>query len=358
MRLYLIGAGVSARTHVAAAAKLGEPVELRVADPNAETLAGFLEAFPEATGYASAEEMLAAEQAREDDVAIVATPPRFHFAPAVAAARSGRHVLCEKPLAMTVDEAEEMLRVATEHGVLFGSCSTRFRGLPHNEAVKAVMATGVLGDLVHLDFVTRSPRSRAGIEYQPSSRWFLDSRMSGGGVVMDWGPYDMSTLFDLLQPTRVEMVDAWMAKTRTGADPEGVVHDTESTAGAALRVTRQDGSVLRVNYQRANATHGEEFARAELEGTLAALRWTPFDSHQPVQLRTDAEGEPREETVEPPERDDLSIFDRPLVHFVAALRGRPSLAAIGPIAVDEFRCVRGVYDTARTGRPTVVEVRR
>jgi len=113
-----------------------------------------------------------------------------------------------------------------------------------------------------------------------------------------------------------------------------------------------------VNYQRANGTHAEEFARAELEGTRGSLRWTPFDSQQPVHLRTDADGEPREEVVEPPERDDLSIFDRPLVHFVDAMRGRPSLAALGAIAVDEFRCVRGVYDTARTGIPTVVEVRR
>ncbi len=112
MRLYLVGAGVIARTHVAAAGKLGALDELRVVDPNREALAGFLDAFPEAVGFAGAEEMLAAEPGRDDDVVIVATPPRFHREPAIAAARSGRHVLCEKPLAMTVGEAEEMLRAA------------------------------------------------------------------------------------------------------------------------------------------------------------------------------------------------------------------------------------------------------
>src|SRR3954452_13540177 len=136
MRLYLIGAGVIARTHAEAAGKLGEPIELRVADPASEVLAGFLEAFPQAVGYPGAEAMLGAEAAADGDIVIVATPPVFHSGPAIAAARSGRNVLCEKPLALSVAEAEEMLHAADEHGVLFGSCSTRFRGLPHNEAVK------------------------------------------------------------------------------------------------------------------------------------------------------------------------------------------------------------------------------
>jgi predicted dehydrogenase len=175
---------------------------------------------------------------------------------------------------------------------------------------------------------------------------------------MDWGPYDLSTLFDLLDPARVEIVDAWMTQTRTGADPADVVHDVESSAGAALRVTRADGTVVHVNYQRANATHGEELARAELEGTRGSLRWTPFDSQQPVFLRTDAGGEPREQVVDPPERSELTIFDHPLVYFAAAVRGRPSPASLGAAALDEFRCVRGVYDTAASGEPTVVEVHR
>lgn len=357
MRVYLIGAGVIARTHADAAAKLGEPVELRVADPNATVLAGFSAAYPDALTFSSAEDMLASEPAADDDVVLVATPPAIHAGPAVAALRSGRHVLCEKPLAMSVEEAEEMLAAAQAAGRLFGSCSTRFRALPHTDAVKGVRASGVLGDVYHLSFVTKWPRSRAGIEYQPASRWFLDSRLSGGGVVMDWGPYDMSTLFDLLEPSAVEVVDAWIAQPRTGADPTDVVFDTETHAGATLRFTTADG-VVRVDYERANGTHGEEVARAEFEGTRGAVHWTPFDSQQPVFLRTDRDGEIVEEEVPPPPRSDLTIFDRPLVSFVDAVRGRPSPATLGAAAVDEFRCLRAIYETARTGVAVRIEVRR
>jgi predicted dehydrogenase len=358
MRLYLIGAGVIARTHVAAAAHLGVPVEVRVADPAPAVLADFLTAHPDAAGFASAEAMLAAEAPALDDVVVVATPPVFHAETAIAAARSGRAVLCEKPLAMTVGEAERMLQAAETAGVLFGTCSTRFRGLPHTEAVKRVLASGVLGEVRALDFATVWPRSRAGIEYQPSSRWFLDSAKSGGGVVMDWGPYDVSTLFDLLRPVAVEVQDAWLAQPRTGADPADVVFDVESSAGAALRFTSADGAVVHVAYRRASGTHETERARAELAGTTGALRWTPFDSQQPVLLRTDAAGAVQEEEVPPAARSPLSIFDRPLVEFWAALQGRPSLATTGALAVDEFRVLRAIYDVAATGVPARVEVHR
>ena len=62
--------------------------------------------------------------------------------------------------------------------------------------------------------------------------------------------------------------------------------------------------------------------------------------------------------VTPPERSPLSIFDRPLVEFWGALQGRPSRAAVGTTAIDEFRVLQAIYDVARTGVAARVEVRR
>jgi predicted dehydrogenase len=356
VRLYLIGAGVIARTHATAAAKLDEPVELHVADPSAAARAAFAAEHPAAAGYASAAEMLAAP-ARDDDIVIVATPPGFHHGTAVQALRSGRHVLCEKPLAMTADEATDLLRVAQEAGRMLGSCSTRYRTLPHNEAVKSVLASGVLGELLHLEFVTRFTRSRAGIEYQPGSRWFLDRSKSGGGVLMDLGPYDVSTLFDLLRPTRIEIRDAWLGRALTAADPADTVFDIETEVGAALRIHRADGTAIPVTYGRATGTQATERAHGELVGTTGSVRWTPFDSHAPVVLRRDVDGVVVEVEVPPPPRPDLEIFDRPLVFFHAAMRGRPSPAALGAAAVDEFLVLRAIDEVAATGVPAAVDIR-
>lgn len=356
MRLYLVGAGVIARTHAAAAAKLEEDVEIHVADPSAAVLDAFAREHPPAAGFASADDMLGATQAREEDVVVIATPPSAHLGPALAALRTGRHVLCEKPLAMNAGEAEELLRASESAERLLGVCSTRFRGLPHTEAVKAVLASGELGEPYAMAFATRWARSRAGIEYQPASRWFLDASKSGGGVVMDWGPYDMSTLFDLLDPVRVEVRDAWVARPVTGADPSDVTFDVETDAGAALRVTRRDGTVLPVAFSRASGTHATEVGHAEISGTHGAVHWTPFDSSRPVRVRTDAEGAIAEREVEPPPRPDITILERPLLPFIDAVRGRPSLATVGRRAVAEFLVLQAIYAAVRSGAPQVVEV--
>ncbi len=355
MRLYLIGAGVIARTHAETSTKLGEPVDLRVADPNAAVLTGFVEAFPGTPSFATADAMLASEPARDDDIVIVATPPFAHRAAAVAALASGRNVLCEKPLAMTAAEADEMLSIARRHGRMLGCCSTRFSGLPHTEAVKRTLASGMLGEIYHVNFVNRWSRSRSGIEYQPDSRWFLDSSRSGGGVLMDWGPYDISTLDDLFSPEEVEISDAWSSRIRTAIDPADTPFDVETQAGASM-VLRSADRAIRVSYQRASASHCEDFARAEIEGTLGALRWTPFDSHQPVFLRRDANGVAVEETVPPGERGPYTIFEHPLVFFVDAVHGRPSRATVDARAVGRFRWLRAIYDCERTGERQRVEL--
>jgi hypothetical protein len=175
---------------------------------------------------------------------------------------------------------------------------------------------------------------------------------------MDLGSYDVSILFDLLRPVAVEVQDAWIAQPVTGADPQDVVFDVETSAGAAMRFIQEDGTVVHVAYRRATGTHEVEHARAQLAGTHGVVRWTPIDSHAPVLVRTDALGEVHEEGVVPPPREPLSIFDRPLVEFWAALQGRPSRAAVGSAAIDEFRVLQAMYAVARTGTPQRIEVTR
>ncbi len=354
MRLLLIGGGVIARTHAAASRLLGERVELAVADPSLHALAGFVAEHPTARTFDDAARMLA-EPARDDDIVIVATPPRMHADPAVAALASGRHVLVEKPLALTVEEGERMLAAAEAAGRLLGVCSTRFRGLPHTEAVKAAVAGDLIGEPYLLRFQTAWARSRAGIEYQPQSRWFLDRSQAGGGVLMDWGPYDISTLLDLLRPERIEVRDAWLGSPRTSGDPGDVVHDVESHAGASLRARLPGGQVLPIVFERANHTSGEPRAVAELLGERGALRWVPFDSAQPVLHHTERNGEQVVDELPRPPVLPYTPFERPLVFFHRHLRGLPSFAAVGDAVVDELRLLRALYDVADDGVPRSVE---
>lgn len=70
-----------------------------------------------------------------DDFVVVAAPPFTHHEETIAALESGRHVLCEKPLAPTLDEAKAMLATAREHDRLLGSCSCRHYRTPGTERV-------------------------------------------------------------------------------------------------------------------------------------------------------------------------------------------------------------------------------
>jgi predicted dehydrogenase len=301
-----------------------------------------------------------AEPARRDDIVIIATPPATHTALGRAALASGRHVLCEKPLAMSRSEAESMLMEARVANRLLACCSCRFLGQPTTEEVKRLLHTGELGDPYHLTFVHRQARSRSGIEYQPQSRWFLDSTQSGGGVLMDWGPYDVALLHDLLAPVRVDVLAAWIASPSTDIDPRDVPFDVETHAGASLHYHLPGGARLPVTYERASCSHGQERANVELECTLGAVRWEwiMWSREGTLTRSFDRGGTLQEETMTLRNRSGLSHFERPLHSFYRRIHGESAPILINEDAVFAFSVLRAIYDCAGTSRPQTVATRQ
>ena len=357
LRIYLIGAGYIAREHAAAIPLLpgAASVELAVADPSPVAREGFLERFPGTRVVADATELLA-EPARATDIVIVATPPFTHHDLTVRALESGRHVLCEKPLAMDVAEAEAMVAAARTAGRLLGDCSSRFVGLPTTRMVRELVRAGDLGPLSQATFVHRARRARTGIDYLPETTWFLDSRRSGGGVLMDWGCYDLTTLIDVLRPVQVDVASAWSVNPEIAVDlPPGVVYDTDQHVGASLVFHREDGGRVPVVYERAAATHGEERQVVEIEGRRGAVRWDWLDwvGDGSVTITTDRDGQPAEMTHHPG-RPSIPAHQRPLIAFATMVRGEPSDSVTGEAALFSFRCLRAIQDAARTGQPRTV----
>jgi predicted dehydrogenase len=359
MRFYLVGAGVISRTHADAIKKLAEEetVEIRVADPNQAALVSFTEKHPEAAAYTDAKMMLA-EEAREDDIVIVATPPFTHFPLSLLALESGRHVLCEKPLVMNGEESEKLLEAAERNNRLLGCCSVRFVGLSKTEQVKKYIQSGKLGEIYKVSFLFRSHRGRPGVEYQPESRWFLDRAKAAGGVVMDWGPYDFSVLNDLLQPAGIEVAAAWTNKPETQADPKDTVYDVEGHAGAMLKYTTNDGNTVWVQYERASCTHGEAYCHVEIEGTLGAVKWSPYFESDEVLYKHDSNGEVVTEPMTLPHQGKFGYMDHPVLYFYRKVKGLPSPAIVNERAVFNFQCLQAIYDCAASGLPQKVRARQ
>jgi predicted dehydrogenase len=348
-RIYLVGAGTVANFHADAIPALPGDRTVAVADPDDEARAAFTDGY-DARAFESAEAMLD-EPAREDDIVVVATPPFVHRDPVETALASGRHVLCEKPLALNREEAAAMVSAAESADRLLGSCNCRFAGLPTTDRVRTALDDGTVGEPYHATFVTRQQRSRTGIEHNEGSRWFLDASRSGGGTLMDWGPYDAAILDEALTPEAVTVDHAWTARPETAADPD-VTNDVEQHVGAAMRVHRDDGD-LSLRYERAACTHGEPGSTYRIEGSKGAIEWewkTGGEGEATVTVGRDVDGVVETETTEF-ELDGLGVHDKPLVYFDRVVRGESAPIATGRDALFRFGLLRTVYDAAAQGEP-------
>lgn len=147
----------------------------------------FAEKFDAEHAYTSYEEML-----RNPDVTVVAihTPNSQHPEQAIAAARAGKHVFCDKPIALTVADAEKMVAECKKAGVKFG-VNFHNRFLPAFNETKRIIASGEIGDVVLVE-LEASPGARPGGSL---SSWRVDPAMSGLGTTMSVGVH----LYDILR---------------------------------------------------------------------------------------------------------------------------------------------------------------
>ena len=135
---------------------------------------------------------------RQDIQAVViATPTKFHMPLAIQALKSGKHVLCEKPLGRTVAEAETILQTVLPGQILHSGFN--YRHLSHVKRAKSIIDSGVLGDLMFF-------RSRFGNGGRPhyEQEWCTQKDLGGGGVTIEQAIH----VFDLVpflfdKPTRI-----------------------------------------------------------------------------------------------------------------------------------------------------------
>jgi 1,5-anhydro-D-fructose reductase (1,5-anhydro-D-mannitol-forming) len=160
----------------------------------------FAKRFKAARAYTSYEELL-----RNPEVTVVAihTPNSQHAAQAIAAARAGKHVFCDKPLATAVADAERMLRECEKAGVKLG-VNFHNRCMPSFVETRRLIAGGVIGE-VRMVQIETSPGARA---EERAGTWRLDAAQAGLGTTYSIGVH----IFDILRyllASEVMMVSAF-----------------------------------------------------------------------------------------------------------------------------------------------------
>jgi len=134
--------------------------------------------------YGTYEEMAEAEAAREDGIEAVSivTPNHMHFAPAEAFLKRGIHVICDKPMTATMDEAAQMEKVVKESDALF-VLTHNYTGYPMIRQARDMVATGELGEirLVQVEYPQDWLTAPAENEGVKQAVWRTDPAQSGAG---------------------------------------------------------------------------------------------------------------------------------------------------------------------------------
>ena len=134
----------------------------------------------------------------EVGLVVVGTPPAAHANPVLAALAAGKDVVCEKPFALSVDEADRMLDSAASHGRLLTVFQSR-RWDPDYLAMRDVVRSGRIGDPFYME-------SFIGGYDHPCDFWHSHEPISGG-TIYDWGSHYFDWILQLF-PARVETVAA------------------------------------------------------------------------------------------------------------------------------------------------------
>jgi predicted dehydrogenase len=192
----LLGAGDIVRKRVAAALG-GTPGSelLAVARARAELAASFAASVGAKRSYGDWRDLLAD---KEIDGVYIATPVHLHAGQAIAAAEAGKHVLCEKPMAMNTAECDRMIASCRAGGVTLGVAYYR-HFYPVIARIKQILASGEIGRPVlaqisvfeHFNPAPGEPR-----------HWFVKAAEAGGGPMFDFGCHRLEVLLNLFGSVR------------------------------------------------------------------------------------------------------------------------------------------------------------
>ncbi len=224
MRGAIIGFGVIAsQGHTPALLQMSAHEILAVVDPIPARRQAAREMIPGVLIFDSHQELLEADLAL--DFVDIATPPCAHLEIALAAARRGLHVLMEKPITTSVNQARALLRAARDHQVTIFPCHN-YKYAPVVQEMRRVAESGHIGEVRSASLTTfRTSHAKGTLDWRPD--WRREKDFAGGGVAMDHGShtcYLASMFFGGVAPDR--------ASARTFQLDPG--HDTEDNLCCTL----------------------------------------------------------------------------------------------------------------------------
>jgi predicted dehydrogenase len=277
----------------------------------------------------------------EIDAVAIALPNALHEPVAIRALEAGKHVLCEKPLAMNAAQGERVVATARRlNRKLMVHFNYRFQA--PSQCIKEAIDAGVLG---HIYFARTVWHRKRGIPNLGS--WFTQKSMAGGGALIDLGIHRLDLALWLMGYPRPVSVSGttYNQLGRNLAEAAGKVFDVDDLAAAFIRF--ENGASLVLEASWASNTDKREDQSTQLFGLNAGAVIRNWD-----------EGYQYEARIFRPEGDDvISEYPRwpdwvetPQQHFCRAILNNTEPMATGEQGLLVMRLLDAIYESAATGR--------
>ncbi len=259
----------------------------------------------------------------EVDSILITTPPHLHKEMFIGAVKAGKHVLLEKPMAIKLEDMNEMLSVKAQFpGSIAMECSGRHARLsPKFRKVKAIVDSGQLGDIyrVHHNCVAR--QGRPGIEFHSAAKWFLDRSRAGGGPLFDWGVYDLSFHLGVLGDCyELEQIESAIFKEGLDeVDPATDTYDVEEHFAINMRFTGN----LSYYWERGSHANVEVPNETRIYGTRGGVKlaYCTWDDPAISLYDLDTSGKARETILKVDIEDESNDGYALIEHFLNVLDG-------------------------------------
>lgn len=259
------------------------------------------------------------------DAVYISTTNEKHHAQALAAIAAGKHVLCEKPLGMTLDQAQEMVAAARARGVTFAT-NHHLRCSGSHRAVRALIAAGRIGRVLSL-------RLFHAVHLPPALQgWRIDNPAAGGGVIPDITVHDADVARFLLGEDPVSVV-AQMAASGMGQGVED----------SAMSVWAMPSGAMVFSHE--SFTHPFAGSGFEVHGTEGSVFARGVMTQRPL-------GEVTLVTAAGPESVPFAghdLYTQGVAEFAAACAGRGRPAASGEDGVKSLAVALAVRAAAASG---------
>lgn len=343
LRFGIIGAGNIALKHAKAIQACPSAHLVAVHSHNPDRCNSFAVAH-EAEAETDLEKLLA----RADiDAVTIATPSGAHLEACLAAARAGKHILCEKPLEITVDRADQIIQACQENGVKL-ACAFQARLSGAVQRLQKSIAQGRFGKPLLCSVQMRWFRSQ---EYYQSGRWRGTWALDGGGALMNQGihvldllrlfagpPVEVTAITDCLSHYDIEVEDTAVAIVRFANGAMGTIEASTSCAPGFPRRLEYSGT-------RGSATLEDD----------RLVRWSFVDKTEDDDCiaASGSKGDKPKSGASDPMQISHKGHLRLIDDLALAVHENRPPAVPGEEARHVIELIEGIYESARTKRPYV-----